>query len=117
MSLSGPMGSGKTAFASGIAEGLGFPVFSGSPTYTIVNEYSGDIPLFHFDLFRLSDMDDLYDIGWDDYLGRGGVIVVEWPEIAGEELEADVFVSIEPIGENSRQITVEGLNTDEDPGF
>ena len=70
----GDLGAGKTAFTRGLAQGLGITDPVTSPTYTIVNEYlSGRIPLFHFDMYRLSSSDELFDIGWEDYLSRGGV--------------------------------------------
>ncbi len=80
----GDLGVGKTAFTRGVAAGLGCQGRVTSPTFTIVNEYDGPIPLFHFDMYRLSGEDDLFDIGWEDYLERQGVCLVEWSErIAG----------------------------------
>lgn len=76
----GDLGMGKTAFTRGLARGLGFCGRVTSPTFTIVNEYEGRIPLFHFDLYRIADEEELFDIGWEDYLCRGGVIAVEWSE-------------------------------------
>ena len=74
----GDLGAGKTAFTRGLAAGLGVTEQVTSPTYTIVNEYlSGRLPLFHFDMYRLDSADDLFDIGWEDYLARGGVCAVE----------------------------------------
>ena len=91
----GDLGAGKTAFAQGVAAGLGCRGRVTSPTFTIVNEYDGPIPLFHFDMYRLSGEDDLFDIGWEDYLSRQGVCLVEWSErIAGalppETIRVDV---------------------------
>ena len=105
----GDLGAGKTAFTRGLARGLGAAEPVTSPTYTIVNEYlSGRIPLFHFDMYRLKNSDDLFDIGWDDYLERGGVCAVEWSENVADAMENAIFVTIEKTGEGTRRITVEG---------
>ena len=105
----GDLGAGKTAFTRGLAKGLGCTDMVTSPTYTIVNEYlSGRCPLFHFDMYRLASADDLWDIGWDDYLDRGGVCAVEWSENVEEAMENAIFVTIEKTGEDSRCITIEG---------
>lgn len=91
----GDLGAGKTAFTRGLAEGLGIHEMVTSPTYTIVNEYlSGKLPLFHFDMYRLSDADDLFDIGWEDYLARGGICAVEWSERVEEALYDAIRVTI-----------------------
>ena len=105
----GDLGAGKTAFVRGMARGLGILESVTSPTYTVVNEYlSGRMPLFHFDLYRLSGPDDLFDIGWEDYLDRGGVCAVEWSERAEELLEDAVRVTIRMAdGPDSREITIE----------
>ena len=105
----GDLGAGKTAFTRGLARGLGCSEQVTSPTYTIVNEYlSGRLPLFHFDMYRLRSAEDLWDIGWEDYLDRGGICAVEWSENVEEALEGAVFVTIEKLGEDARKITVEG---------
>ena len=105
----GDLGAGKTAFTRGLARGLGYAEPVTSPTYTIVNEYlGGRLPLFHFDMYRLASADDLWDIGWDDYLERGGVCAVEWSENVDEAMENAVYVTIEKTGEESRRITLEG---------
>ena len=105
----GDLGAGKTAFTRGVACGLGAKESVTSPTYTIVNEYlSGKYPLFHFDMYRLASSDDLFDIGWEDYLDRGGVCAVEWSENVADAMEGAIIVTIEKLGENSRKITVEG---------
>ena len=107
----GDLGAGKTAFTRGLARGLGAKEPVTSPTYTIVTEYlSVRIPLFHFEMYRLRSADDLFDIGWEDYLERGGVCAVEWSENVEEALENPVFVTIEKLGEESRRITVTGGN-------
>ena len=105
----GDLGAGKTAFTRGLAKGLGCADMVTSPTYTIVNEYlSGKMPLFHFDMYRLRSADDLWDIGWEDYLDRGGVCAVEWSENVEEALDSFILVNIEKIGDESRRITIEG---------
>ena len=107
----GGLGMGKTAFTRGLARGLGCHGRVTSPTFTIVNEYEGDLPLFHFDMYRLPDSDALYDIGWDDYLDRRGVCAVEWSENVSDALPEDtVYVTISRCEENDgwRTITVEG---------
>ena len=105
----GDLGAGKTAFTRGLARGLGCREIVTSPTYTIVNEYlGGRIPLFHFDMYRLASSDDLWDIGWDDYLERGGVCAVEWSENVADAMEDPITITIEKTGEESRRITIEG---------
>ena len=105
----GDLGAGKTAFTRGLARGLGTAEMVTSPTYTIVNEYlGGRCPLFHFDMYRLRSSDDLFDIGWDDYLDRCGVCAVEWSENVDDAMEDAIYVTIEKLGENARRITIEG---------
>ena len=105
----GDLGAGKTAFTRGLARGLGYLEPVTSPTYTIVNEYlGGRLPLFHFDMYRLRSSDDLFDIGWEDYLERGGVCAVEWSENVADAMEDAIFITIEKTGDESRRITVEG---------
>ncbi|MGI5933518.1 MAG: tRNA (adenosine(37)-N6)-threonylcarbamoyltransferase complex ATPase subunit type 1 TsaE [Lawsonibacter sp.] len=88
VAYTGDLGAGKTAFTRGIARGLGIPERVTSPTFTIVNEYEGGrLPLFHFDMYRLGDPEELFDIGWEDYLARGGVCAVEWSENVAAALE------------------------------
>ena len=105
----GDLGAGKTAFTRGLARGLGATEQVTSPTYTIVNEYlSGRMPLFHFDMYRLSSSDDLWDIGWEDYLERGGVCAVEWSENVRDAMEDAITVCIQKLGEETRKITITG---------
>ena len=105
----GDLGAGKTAFTRGLARGLGYTEPVTSPTYTIVNEYlGGRLPLFHFDMYRLHSSGDLWDIGWDDYLERGGICAVEWSENVDDALENPVFITIEKLGGECRRITIEG---------
>ena len=109
LAYTGDLGAGKTAFTRGLARGLGATEQVTSPTYTIVNEYlSGRIPLFHFDMYRLTSAEDLWDIGWEDYLERGGVCAVEWSENVEEALSGAVRVCVEKTGENTRRIIIEG---------
>ena len=113
VAYTGDLGAGKTAFTRGLARGLGCTGRVTSPTFTIVNEYNGPVPLFHFDLYRLAGEDDLFDIGWEDYLDRGGVCAVEWSERAAGALpQGTVTVAILRCGENAdwRQIRVEGVS-------
>ena len=114
----GDLGAGKTALTRGIAQGLGIADPVTSPTYTIVNEYlTGRIPLFHFDMYRLSSSDELYDIGWKDYLTRGGVCAVEWSENVEDALQDAIRVTIEkdPFEPDTRCITIEGGSRFEAP--
>ncbi len=108
----GGLGMGKTAFTRGLARGLGYPGRVTSPTFTIVNEYEGGrLPLFHFDMYRLADVDDLFDIGWEDYLDRGGVCAVEWSEQVADALPDDtIYVTLTRRDEDPswRTITIEG---------
>lgn len=111
IAFTGDLGAGKTAFTRGLARGLGITERVTSPTFTIVNEYEGGrLPLFHFDMYRLSCSDELYDIGWEDYLARGGVCAVEWSEIVEDALESDAIrVDIKNEGGDSRSITITGV--------
>lgn len=115
----GDLGAGKTAFTRGLARGLGCTGRVTSPTFTVVNEYEGRLPLFHFDLYRLEGEDALYDIGWEDYLDRDGVCAVEWSERAETALPREtVWVSIRRCAESEdwRRITIEGRAGDEAAG-
>ena len=104
----GDLGAGKTAFTRGLARGLGATEQVTSPTYTIVNEYlSGRMPLFHFDMYRLASAEDLWDIGWEDYLERGGVCAVEWSENVEDAFEQVICVDIRRVDDGTREITVE----------
>ena len=106
----GGLGMGKTAFTRGLARGLGCAGRVTSPTFTIVNEYDGATPLFHFDMYRLGSSDELFDIGWEDYLTRGGVCAVEWSERVDDAMPADtLWVDIaRGTGESDRIITITG---------
>ena len=115
IAYTGDLGAGKTAFTQGLAAGLGIDTRVTSPTFTIVNEYEGGrLPLFHFDMYRLADADALFDIGWEDYLDRGGVCAVEWSEQVEDAMPPEtIYVTIarHPEDEHWRIITVEGADT------
>ena len=106
----GGLGMGKTALTRGIAQGLGYTGRVTSPTFTIVNEYLGETPLFHFDMYRVDARDARFDTGTEDYLERGGVCVVEWSENVADALPSDAIIVSIARGEkdNERIITVEG---------
>ena len=111
----GDLGAGKTAFTRGLARGLGIPMRVTSPTYTVVNEYSGGrLELFHFDMYRLGSSEELFDIGWEDYLIRGGVCAVEWSENVWDAMENAITVRIDKLSEEERAITIEGSALCED---
>lgn len=114
VAFTGDLGAGKTAFVRGMARGLGIHQRVTSPTFTIVNEYEGGaLPLFHFDMYRLHSSEELFDIGWEDFLRRGGICAVEWSEIIRDALESGtVFVDIRRGDRDTqRVITIEGEKT------
>jgi tRNA threonylcarbamoyladenosine biosynthesis protein TsaE len=106
--LHGDLGAGKTTFAQGLAEGLGIAAGVTSPTFTLVQEYRGGrLPLYHFDLYRLGGPDEVFDLGFFDYLEQGGVVVVEWPERLGESLPDErLDITLSAAGEAERTITL-----------
>ena len=107
VAMYGDLGAGKTAFVRGMARGMGLDCRVSSPTFTIVNEYLGKRDLIHFDRYRLSGADELFDIGWEDYLARGAVCAVEWSENVRDAFWGDeIVVRIEKTGENERRITI-----------
>jgi len=112
IAYTGELGMGKTAFTRGLACGLSCRGRVSSPTFTIVNEYEGRLPLFHFDMYRLSCADELFDIGWEDYLARGGVCAVEWSERVSDIFDRDTIRISFARGteDESRVITVEGVD-------
>ena len=114
----GDLGAGKTAFTRGLARGLGCDELVTSPTYTIVNEYlGGRLPLFHFDMYRLGSAEELFDIGWEDYLARGGICAVEWSENVQEAMQGAITVRMEKRSETTRCIRIEGSALDADSGI
>lgn len=109
VAMYGDLGAGKTAFVRGMARGMGLDCRVSSPTFTIVNEYLGERELIHFDMYRLNDSDELFDIGWEDYLKRGAVCVVEWSEKIDDAFFGDeVIIRIEKLDDSTRKITLEG---------
>lgn len=111
VAMYGDLGAGKTAFVRGMARGMGLACRVSSPTFTIVNEYLGERELIHFDMYRLSGADELFDIGWEDYLGRGAVCAVEWSEKVEDAFFGDeVRVTIEKLSDSARKITIEGAD-------
>ena len=113
VAFTGDLGAGKTAFTRGLARGLGVTGQVTSPTFTSVNEYEGaQLPLFHFDMYRLSGSDELFDIGWEDYLARGGVCAVEWSENIDDALEKNCIRVDIRRGDHDEQrvITITGVD-------
>lgn len=110
IAMYGDLGAGKTAFVRGMARGLGLDCRVSSPTFTIVNEYLGERELIHFDMYRLSCADELFDIGWEDYIARGAICAVEWSENVEDAFYGDeIVVTIEKLSDNERKITIEGV--------
>ena len=110
VAMYGDLGAGKTAFVRGMARGMGLDCRVSSPTFTIVNEYLGPRELIHFDMYRLSGADELFEIGWEDYLNRGAVCAVEWSEKVQDAFFGDeITVTIEKLGDTRRKITIEGV--------
>ena len=108
--LYGDLGAGKTAFVQGLAKGLGIDEPITSPTFTIVNEYEGRLPLYHFDVYRIADSDEMYEVGFDEYVYGEGVSVIEWPQLIADILpdrryDIEIKKDLEK-GENHREITV-----------
>lgn len=109
----GGLGMGKTAFCQGLCQGLGIRATVTSPTFAIVNEYIGStLSLFHFDMYRIENEDQLYNIGFDDYLDYDGVLAIEWSEnIKPFFNQPTITIGFEKIDENTRKITIEGVET------
>ena len=108
VAMYGDLGAGKTAFVRGMAKGMGLSCRVSSPTFTIVNEYLGERTLIHFDMYRLGSADELFDIGWEDYLARGAVCAVEWSENVEDAFFGDeVRLTIEKLSDTARKITIE----------
>lgn len=109
--LNGDLGAGKTAFVSGVAKGLGYNEYTSSPTFTLVNEYMGELPIYHFDVYRIEFSDEMFGIGIDEYLFGEGVCLIEWPEKIKDILPEDVIeiniLKNPEIDENYREIYIE----------
>jgi len=109
--LSGDLGTGKTAFVQGLAKGLGIAEYINSPTFTIVNCYNGRLPVYHFDVYRISDSEEMYEVGYEEYVYGDGICIIEWSEIISDILpEKRYEINIEKdldIHENFRKITIE----------
>ena len=108
LSFGGVLGAGKTCLIKGIASGLGIEDDAvKSPSFTLINEYEGKIPLYHFDLYRMKDSTELHNIGWDDYLMRDGIVAVEWGEKAEDQMpENRIDIDIEIISETKRKLKI-----------
>lgn len=107
LALHGELGSGKTCFVQGIAHGLNIYQPVTSPTFTIINEYRGKLPLYHMDLFRMNSSDEVLALGFEEYIESGGITAIEWPERAADILPArTLHIRFETTGrENERKIT------------
>ena len=111
IAMYGDLGAGKTAFVRGMARGMGLTCRVSSPTFTIVNEYLGERELIHFDMYRLSGAEELFDIGWEDYISRGAVCVVEWSENVQDAFFGDeIKVTIDKLSDTGRRISIEGAD-------
>ncbi len=108
VAMYGELGAGKTAFVRGMARGMGIACRVSSPTFTIVNEYEGPRTLIHFDMYRLKSPDELFDIGWEDYLARNAVCAVEWSENVSAAFDgSEITARFTKLSESSRRITIE----------
>jgi tRNA threonylcarbamoyladenosine biosynthesis protein TsaE len=106
----GGLGMGKTTFTRGLARGLGWEGEVSSPTFALVHEYRCSPPLYHFDMYRVTSFDDLYSTGFFDYMENGGVLAIEWSENIETALPEDcIRISFDRLGDEEREITVEGL--------
>ena len=105
--LIGQLGAGKTTLTQGLADGLGVTAYTKSPSFVLVNEYQGRLPLFHMDLYRIDDPAEAWELGLDDYLGRDGVLAVEWADRATSIFPDDrLEIRIEYLSDTERRLTV-----------
>lgn len=114
IAMYGDLGAGKTAFVQGVAKALGIKSHVTSPTFTIVNEYDGRLTLYHFDVYRISDPEEMYDIGYDEYIESDGVCIIEWAELI-EDLLPPEYIKItilkdDTVSDDRRIITIEKIN-------
>lgn len=105
--LLGELGAGKTVFVKGIAKRLGIKEEIESPTFIFVREYPSEIPLYHFDLYRINEANELDELGFFDYIERNGIIAIEWAEKVKDLIKPNITVRMDKISENERQITIE----------
>ena len=112
----GGLGAGKTAFTRGMARTLSPDADVSSPTFALVNDYGGEVPFWHFDMYRITSLDDLYSTGFFDYLEMGGILAVEWSEnIPGALPEGTIYVRISPVSETEREIMIgRGIGTEQE---
>ena len=108
ITLSGDLGAGKTVMAKGIGASLGVDEDITSPSFSLFEMYEGKLPFYHFDLYRIESKDELENLHFDEYWYGKGISVIEWPEIAKEELDGPlVSIKIEPLNNETRRITIE----------
>jgi tRNA threonylcarbamoyladenosine biosynthesis protein TsaE len=108
INLNGDLGAGKTYFTKGIAKGLGIDDYITSPTFTIVNEYEGRIPLYHFDVYRINDIREMYETGFDEYIYGHGISVIEWGDIISDIIpDYAIKINIRRLDENTREIEID----------
>lgn len=106
--LNGNLGAGKTTFTKGLAKALGIDEVVTSPTFTFMKEYKGRLSLYHFDMYRAEDEDELYELGLSDYLYADGVCVIEWNEF--ESVPNPIVIDVKTTGEEEREFDVRGIN-------
>ena len=107
IALQGDIGVGKTVFTKGLAAGLGITSNVTSPTFNIVRQYNGRLPLYHFDVYRITAPDEMLEIGFEEYLYSGAVVVIEWPELISDLIPQDaITITIEREEEDGRRISI-----------